>query len=108
MFLSSQTYEGLRITSYSLIELTKYLLNAGMPYVLSERFSQDVLEEHFGRHHSLGRRNDNPTIHQFGYQSNTLRMQRSVVPVTGNTNGAHKTKRVPSWTIVDETLLKKH
>ena len=105
-FLSSQTYEGLRITSYSL-EVTKYLLNTEMPYVLSERFNQDVLEEHFGRHRSLGRRNHNPTIHQFGYQSNTLRMQRSVVPVTGNTKGAHKTKRVPSWTIVDETPLKK-
>ena len=60
-----------------------------MPYDLSERFSQDVLEKHFGRHCSLGRRNDNPTIHQFGYQSNTLRMQRSVVPVIGNTKGAH-------------------
>ena len=107
MFLSSQTYEGLRITSYSLIEVTKYLLNAGMPYVLSERFSQYVLEKHFARHRSLGRRNDNPTIHQFGYQSNRLKMQRSVVPITGNTKGAHKTKRVPSWTIVDKTLLKK-
>ena len=33
-------------------------------------------------------------------------MQCLVVPVTGRTKGAHKTKHVPSWTIVDETLLK--
>ena len=90
MFLSFQTYEGLRITSYSLIEVTKYLLNAGMPYVFSECFSQDVLEEHFGRYHSLGRKNDNPTINQIGYQSNTLRMQCSIVPITGKTKGTHK------------------
>ena len=45
--LSSQTYEGLRITSYFLIEVTKYLLNADMPYVLSEHFSQNVfLKKH--------------------------------------------------------------
>ena len=78
-----------------------------MPFVLTERFNQDVLEEHFGRHRSLGRRNDNPTVHQFGYQSNTIRMQRSVAPVTGNTKGSHKEKRHVSWAIVDSEPLSK-
>ena len=83
MFISKQTYEGLQITVNSVIEATQFLLQEGMPFVLTERFNQDVLEEHFGRHRSLGRRNDNPTVKQFGYQSNTIRMQRSVAPVTG-------------------------
>ena len=93
MFLSWQTYEGLRVTVYSVIEATKFLLGNGMPFVLTERFNQDVVEEYFGRHRSLGRRNDNPTMYQFGYNTNTIRIQRSVVPVTGNTRGAHKQKR---------------
>ena len=72
MFLSWQTFEGIQITVYSLIEATRYLLQNGVNFVLSEKFNQDVVEEYFGRHRSLGRRSDNPTIHQFGYNSNTL------------------------------------
>ena len=30
------------------------------------RECQDVIEEHFGRQRSLGRKNDNPTVRQFG------------------------------------------
>lgn len=107
MFISSQTYEGLQITVNSLIEAVQFLLRQGMPFVLTERFNQDVVEEYFGRQRSLGRRNDNPTIYQFGYQANTIRMQRSVVPVTGNTKGSHKQKRRVSWKVVDEEPLSK-
>ena len=38
MFLSWQTYEGIQITVHSSIELIKYLLSEGVPYVLTERF----------------------------------------------------------------------
>ena len=69
MFLSWQTFEGIQITVY-----TKYLLQNGMDFVSSEKSNQDVAEEYFGRHRSLGRSSDNPTIHQFGYNSNTLRI----------------------------------
>ena len=48
MFLSLQTYEGLQITVYSVIKVTK-----GMAFVLTSRFNQDVVEEYFGRQHSL-------------------------------------------------------
>ena len=74
MLLAQPTYEGLKITAYSTIEATRYLLNDGMPWVITSRFNQDCAEEDFGRQRSLGGRNDNPTIHQFGYQANTLRM----------------------------------
>ena len=93
MFISWQTYEGLQITALSTIEAVRFLLNKGMPFVLTERFNQDVLEEHFDRHRGIGHRNDNPDIYQFGYNSNTIRMQRSIAPVTGNTCGGHKQKR---------------
>ena len=44
MFISHQTYEGLQTTVYSFIEVCKFLLQRGVPYVLSERFCQDDLE----------------------------------------------------------------
>ena len=48
MFLSIQTYKGLKISIYSHIEAIQFLLAEGFQYVLSERFMQDVLEDYFG------------------------------------------------------------
>ena len=39
MFISWQTYEGLQITTYSLIECLKFLLQSGVPYVFSEKMT---------------------------------------------------------------------
>ena len=44
MFISSQTYEGLKITVHSVIELVKFLIMHKVSYVLTERFCQDPLE----------------------------------------------------------------
>ena len=107
MFLSWQTYEGLKITSYSLIEATKFLLNQGFEFVLTERFCQDVVEEYFGQQRALGKRNDNPNLRQFGYNDNAIRTVRDVTVVMGNTRGAQKQKRKPSWYVVDNKKLKK-
>ena len=107
MFLSSQTFEGLQITVYSVTERVKYLLNSGLKFVLTEKFNQDVVEEHFGRQRDFGRWNDNPALLEFGYNANTIWMQRSVVTPTGNTRGAHKQKRKESWHVVDNAPLPK-
>ena len=45
MFLAHQTYEGLQITAKSTIEMTRYLLQEKMPFVLTEKVNQDVVEE---------------------------------------------------------------
>ena len=37
MFISKQTMEGLKITAFSMIECTRFLLRSGMPYVLTEK-----------------------------------------------------------------------
>lgn len=66
MFLSWQTYEGFSITVHSAIEVVRFLLEEGMEFVLTERFCQDPVEEYFGKQRQLGRRSDNPDIHQFG------------------------------------------
>ena len=41
--------EGLQITVHSFKEVCKFLLEHGVPYLLSERFCQDDLENYFGR-----------------------------------------------------------
>ena len=76
-----------------------------MSFVLTEKFNQDCVEENCGRHRGLARRNENPSLFQFGYDSNTIRMLRSIVHVTGNTRGGCKEKRHVSWETVDETPL---
>ena len=120
MFLSHQTYTGILISVHSVIEMVSYLLRAGTDhdycynddgdiqnFVLTGRVSQDPTEENFGRHRAVGRRNEHPSLYQFGYDSNMIRMSRSVVPVTGNTKGAHQGKKKLSWSIVDQEPLPK-
>eukprot|EP00794_Sanderia_malayensis_P010387 gene10387-11468_t len=108
MFISMPTYIGLKTTTLSVIDCIKFLLSEGMPYVLTEKFNQDDCEKYFGRQRSLGRRNDNPTIQQFGYNNNTIRIQRSVRTTTGNTSGKYGgLKKNSSWFHVDDEPLKK-
>ena len=95
MFLTKATYEGLQTTAHALIECVQYLLQNGFKYVLTNKLSQDPLEDHFGRHRGLGRRSCNPTIHALGHQENKLRVQRSIatsITPKGNTKGSKRPK----------------
>ena len=65
MFLSCQTYEGLKTTVNSVAELVQFLLDHDVRYVLTERFCQDPLEKYFGRQRSMGARKDNPSLPDF-------------------------------------------
>lgn len=105
MFISWQTYEGLRITSLAVIEATKFLLSEGVEYVLTERFCQDPVEEYFGNQRKLGHRSDNPDMFTFGYNTNTLRIQREVSLTSGNTRG-RKDKR-KAWENISEDAVPK-
>ena len=66
MFISWQTYEGIKITVHSTIEIVKYLLSKGLSYVLTERLCQHPLE------------------HYFGYNDNTIRTQQIFRPIVGH------------------------
>ena len=55
LFLSQQTYEGLKISVYSHIKAITFLLAEGFEYVLTKRFMQDVLEDYFGPQRNKGR-----------------------------------------------------
>ena len=88
VFISHQTYEGLQITCLSMIEKTKYLLESGVAYVLTERFCQDVSENYFGRQRTICGRKDNPTLRDFGYNDNTIRNTKCTKSITGNVSGS--------------------
>ena len=106
MFLSAQTYEGLKIAVHSHIEIVKFLLSEGFEYVLTERFMQDVLEDYFGHQRERGRRSDNPTAQQFGYNDLTIAAQRDIAPVIrGNVGGRYE--KVKWHTVSDAPVHKR-
>lgn len=101
MFLSDQTFSSLIITCNSVVELSKFLLSdkVGMPFVLTNKLSQDTVEMHFGRHRAIGRTADNPTLSEYMYNDNSLRVAREFrfaltpkgnVSVFSNSNGKCK------------------
>lgn len=105
MFLSSQTYEGLKISVYSHTEVITFLLAQGFQYVLTERFMQDVLEDYFGHQREQGRRSDNPNARQFGYNDLTIATQRDIAPVIrGNVGGRYGKVK---WHKVSDEPVKK-
>ena len=75
----------------SFVEITKYLLSQPKDsdqklYVLSERISQDPLENYFGKQRARGGRNENPNLQQCLHNAAALRVQKSMAlePVRGN------------------------
>ena len=87
MFISWQSSEGLQITILSIKEGCKLWLQQGVPYIFSERFCHYDLENYFGKQRAIGRRSDNPTVHDFGYNDNTVKNQFSIRPIGGNVQG---------------------
>ena len=108
MLLSSETMEGLRITGLfcvnisstysqfvhllvnSFIEMSQFLLSKSEGlFLLSERVSQDSLENYFGKQRARGGRNENPNLQQCLTNAAALRLQGSISldPVRGNCRG---------------------
>ena len=77
MFISWETYEGLKIRVNAIIEATQFLLWHQVKYVLTKCFCQDPLENWFGKQRSLGLRKDNPSMADFGYNNNAIRNQKN-------------------------------
>ena len=74
MFISRTSYEGLQMTVLSFMEIFKFLLELGIPHILSERLYQDDVENYFGRQRAIGPRCDNPTVPDFCYNYNTYKI----------------------------------
>lgn len=97
LIISHQTVLGWKLTILSFVELVKLLLaEAGDgKFILSEKFSQDPLEEHFSRHRRFAGCNDNPTLAQFEQQEVALHVLRGelVADLRGNTAGRQMNRR---------------
>ena len=94
----------------SFVEMTKYLLSQsedGDFFVLSERVSQDPLENYFGQQRARGGRNENPSIQQCVHNAAALRIQKSMAldPVRGNCS--RKRRLFPDDPEIDVTPLPK-
>ena len=77
---------------HSFTELVPVLLsNDGGKYILSERFNQDRLEAFFGQQWARGRRNTNPTVVQHLYNTNAIRIAKSLA--SGNSSNIMEQKR---------------
>ena len=105
MFLSWQIYEGIQVTVHSFKEVCKFLLQQGVPYILSERFCQDdmkiILKLNYIQR-AIGRRRDNPTLRDTGSNDNTIKTQYSVRPIQGNVRA-----NLNKFNDIDETPLPK-
>ena len=67
--------------------MTEYLLSQGEDlFLLSERISQDPLENYFGQQRARGGRNEHPDLQQCLHNAAALRVQKSMAlnPVRGN------------------------
>ena len=75
-------------------------------YILSERVSQDPLENYFGQQRARGGRSDNPSVAESVSNASSLRLQRQVaqIPMRGN---SRRRRRLFPEEVVDETPLPK-
>ena len=80
MMFSHETQVGLRMTVLSFVAVVKELLQHPElqgHYLLSERFSQDPLENFFGKVRQPGGRNTNPSVIRMQEATDLLRLQAS-------------------------------
>ena len=121
MTLSKETLEGIEITSLceillcilcilhqSFVEMTRYLLsNTEGLFLLSDRISQDPLENYFGNQRARGGRNEHPDLKQCLTNAAALRVQKSIAldPVRGN---CRQKRHNQENLIIDSTPLPKH
>ena len=79
-------------------------------FVLSERISQDPLENYFGQQRARGGRNENPSIQRCVHNAAALRVQKSLAldPVRGNCSHKRRVfKNPPKLDDIDQTPLPK-
>lgn len=78
--LTSETHSALRLTSYSLIEVSRYCLEElHFEYVLLGKFQTDSLEDRFGRYRRLSGSNYHVSVQQIFESEAKLRLQDSLV-----------------------------
>ena len=85
----SQSCLQLLILVRSFIDLSKELFDEGAKFILSEKFSQDPIEQEFSAHRRMSGANENPSLAQFGQQTIALNVIKTdlISDLRGNTKG---------------------
>ena len=106
MFILWLSYEGLKVTCYSTIEATKFLLSEReIEYVLPICFVQDNIEDTFGAQ-MMGGYNENPDVVRFGYNNNNSIQIQRYTSSSGNTRGSYDKRK--TWeNITDDKVPKR-
>ncbi|XP_071502692.1 uncharacterized protein [Diadema antillarum] len=105
--LSKQTLHGLQLTVRSFVTLAKQMLTEpGVQYILSEKFSQDPLEEYFSKQRGIGGRHDNPSVSQFGSNMQTLQVAGACIRASKRSN-VQSSSAGGSATVDDRPLPRK-
>ena len=91
MFIAPQTYNGLKITILSSIELTQHLLcKENAPSVYTSCFNQDALESYFSMVRDYGGSKRNPTVKTATEAADVIRNLKVCKPGQGaNTIAAY-------------------
>ena len=81
----------------------------GCKFILTERFCQDPVENFFGKQRGAGGRCENPTVQQFLYNTNSLRVQRSMSlnPIYGNCRSRKAKRSLPTMSDISQPLSKR-
>ena len=87
--LSHQTLTGLKLTTKSIVACTKFLLNQGAQFIMTDHFNQDPLERHFSHYRQKGGANENPSVFEVCHLINQVRAvsTQAVAPRHGNVRG---------------------
>ena len=92
----------------SFVSLSKELLaEDGVNYLLSEKFSQDPLEEHFSKQRRRGGCNENPDLYQFGKQEVFLNVMNSSLLTELRGNSSTRQVDLPKLDATDTRKLPK-
>jgi len=96
MILSHQTLEGLEISVKSIVSCVRFLLQNGATSVLTHRFNQDPLEQHFSKQRQANGGSRNPSVTEFNHNINRFRVLSSeqFATVKGNIKDHARERRI--------------
>lgn len=81
------------VSVHSFIELAKTLLEEGAEFILSEKFSQDPIEEYFGKQRMRLGCNENPNLNQYNFNALAINVAGdNLIRSDGNTRGKQADK----------------
>ncbi|KAK8756868.1 hypothetical protein V5799_000430 [Amblyomma americanum] len=94
--MTKETHTALRLTCYSLVELSRYCLeDLKFRYVLLGKFQTDTLEDRFGRYRQLAGAQYHISVRQLLESEKKIRLQKLLMLPQPENNSASDTEEIP-------------